>query len=69
MTRLEYKNIKQYLQLSEFTPEQLRQDPWIPVSAFIEAFNDRRNTIIKPGSELVVDESMSWWTGKDGEIY
>jgi hypothetical protein len=69
MTLHEYKNIKQYLQLSEFTPEQLRQDPWIPISPFVEAFNDRRNTIIKPGSELIVDESMSWWTGKDGEIY
>jgi hypothetical protein len=65
----EYKNIKQYLQLGEFTIAQYQHDPWIRVSLFIDAFNERREKIIKPGRELIIDESMSWWTGKDGEIY
>ena len=65
----EYKNIKQYLQLGEFTLAQCQHDPWIRVSLFIDAFNERREKIIKPGRELIIDESMLWWTGKDGEIH
>jgi hypothetical protein len=68
MSLHEYKNIRQYLQLCSFSEIDRRNNPWVPIDSFVEAFNKRREKIIKPGRELIIDESMSWWLGADGEI-
>lgn len=32
---------------------------------FLEAFNDRREKVVKPGADITVDECMSAWDGTD----
>lgn len=41
------------------------QDPWKPIRAFIDDFNNDRQKRIIPGEFLVVDECMSFWEGLD----
>ena len=37
----------------------------MPIRGFIDDFNDRRATLVRPGEFLVVDECMSFWEGLD----
>jgi Transposase IS4 len=41
------------------------QDPWIPIRPFIDAFNTARENMVHPGSNVVIDECMSAWRGRD----
>eukprot|EP00658_Telonema_sp_P-2_P066672 TRINITY_DN5563_c0_g1_i3.p1 TRINITY_DN5563_c0_g1~~TRINITY_DN5563_c0_g1_i3.p1 ORF type:complete len:323 (+),score=36.49 TRINITY_DN5563_c0_g1_i3:154-1122(+) len=41
-------------------------DKWSLVRPFIDAFNERRASKFYPSWQLVVDESVSSWRGKDG---
>ena len=41
-------------------------DAWAHIRPLVDAFNQRRKDTVIPGDVLVVDESMSGWTGADG---
>ena len=42
-------------------------DPWYPIRRFVDKCNENRKLRCEPGGALVVDESMSEWTGKAGK--
>lgn len=65
MTRHRFQQIQQCLRFSSFDTGVLEDDPWIPIRPFIDAFNERRSTVVRAGSDIVIDECMSAWKGME----
>ena len=43
-------------------------DKWLPVTTFVDAYNECRSRVLVCGKEMCIDESMSGYRGKDGAI-
>jgi hypothetical protein len=44
------------------------QERWMPLKAFVAAWNTRRVEALNPGWKVCVDESVSAWRGLDGTV-
>lgn len=58
-----FQAINSCFRLTEFVDDQVGQDPYLPITAFLRGFNDRREQMVIPGKYLVVDECMCSWKG------
>lgn len=66
MSRKRFENIRACLRFTTKAGEgEERADPWRPIRLF---FNLNRNTRIRPGRFLTVDEIMSFWLGADRQF-
>ena len=65
MSKNRFEMIAKNLRLSNFVPNVVGQDPWIPIRPFINAFNQNIINTVTPGNIIVVDECMSSWLGRD----
>eukprot|EP01031_Cornospumella_fuschlensis_P026833 gene26833-32426_t len=63
----EYKNIRQYFQLSLYTAADLLKNQWLCIDPFADAFNENRVNTVAPGRGICVDELMSSWEGLEGK--
>ena len=66
MSLTRFDDILRCCRLSSYTDEDLRQDPWRPIRPFLDTFNKERAAFFIPGTDICIDESFSWWLGKDG---
>lgn len=58
-----FKTLNDHFRLDTFDDDQLKNEPYKPIDAFIGAFNDRREQVVSPGHCIVPDECMSPWKG------
>ena len=64
MSRDRFEFVLRWLRFGADDPN----DKWAPVRSLIASFNDARYNGYKPGWRLCLDESVSAWRGKNGEI-
>jgi len=65
MSRERFEKLEQFTQYCERQVGE-SADMWWPVREVVSAFNLRRNAALTPGLFVTIDESGSWWTGRDG---
>jgi hypothetical protein len=66
MTLRRFELLTQHLRLSAVGDGR---DPWWPVRAAVQAFNEVRQRVLVPGRVLCIDECMCGWRGKNGKWY
>lgn len=64
MSRDRFERLEQFTQYAERQSGEAA-DMWWPVRDVVSAFNQRRNSAVHPGLFVCLDESGSWWTGRD----
>ena len=67
MTRKRYDAISSCLAFGEWNTEELAADPWLPIQTVIDAFNTCRETVLSPGTNILLDEIMSSWLGSEAK--
>lgn len=65
MTFKVFEAIDSNLRLLDYTSIELEQNPYIAIDCFVNDFNERRRKVIIPGEQLIVDECMVSWRGRD----
>ena len=66
MTRERFEEIDRALRYGSYTCQDEEKDPWISVRFLVDAFNERRQMTVVPGTDLCIDECMCGWKGKNG---
>ena len=64
MSRERFELLMRFLHLNDNTYEEASTDSLFKIRPFIDAITDRFQTVYKPGSELVIDESMVPFRGR-----
>ncbi|EEY68308.1 uncharacterized protein PITG_04741 [Phytophthora infestans T30-4] len=50
-----------------FADDVMSDDPWKPMRAQANSFNDRRRGVVSPGEIMCIDECMRAWQGREAK--
>jgi hypothetical protein len=67
LSRDRFEKIVSQLRFGHYGADEIKADPWAPVSQLVQAFNQRRAQVVIPGKFLCADEDTSRWTATRSE--